>query len=517
MTFGRCGRVPVVRSGGAAAGLLTEGSNVASISPGPNGHKTIQFYAGEGRLRKRKSIRLGKVNKRLADEFKVKVEEIQAAQELGFPLGNETARWLAKLSDRLVDKLAAVGLVEPRSSMILGDFIDRYIADRTDAKPQTVFQLKVARDRLLQILDRNKPLRDITPADADRCLRQLKTQKHAHGEKEGYAPATIGHTLKRAKQFFRAAVRARLISESPFEGVKTPAETNPKRKHFITREVTGELLEACPPNGEWPLLVALSRFGGLRVPSEAHAIEWAGVNWERDRFWVPSPKTEHHQGKHGRWVPIFPELRPYLADAFDAAAEGAVYVVTHGRQRGGKVNLRTGLLRLISKAGLKPWPRLWQNMRASRETELAHSYPVHVVCDWIGNSARVAAAHYLQVTEDDFQKAAKGHSESAAKSAAKRCEKRCRKASHDSGRVSRQNAKSSENAEDLQEDAEAPGNLRDEMTTRPGFEPGQREPKNPGPSNLCRLEIPEKRPKYQNSWDFGPKNAACRLVAERPN
>ena len=54
---------------------------------------------------------------------------------------------------------------------------------------------------------------------------------------------------------------------------------------------------------------------------------------------------------------------------------------------------------------LKPWPKLFQNCRSSRETELAEEYPVQVVCSWIGNSVRVAAKHYLQVTEDHFSKA----------------------------------------------------------------------------------------------------------------
>ena len=44
-------------------------------------------------------------------------------------------------------------------------------------------------------------------------------------------------------------------------------------------------------------------------------------------------------------------------------------------------------------------------MRASRETELAAVHPVHVVADWLGNSAAIAAKHYLQVTESDFAKA----------------------------------------------------------------------------------------------------------------
>jgi hypothetical protein len=57
------------------------------------------------------------------------------------------------------------------------------------------------------------------------------------------------------------------------------------------------------------------------------------------------------------------------------------------------------------KAGLQPWPRLWQNLRSSRETELSQQFPLHVVCQWIGSSQPVAAKHYLQVTDADYRRA----------------------------------------------------------------------------------------------------------------
>ena len=57
---------------------------------------------------------------------------------------------------------------------------------------------------------------------------------------------------------------------------------------------------------------------------------------------------------------------------------------------------------------LEPWPKPFQNLRSTRETELAEIYPLHVVCAWLGNSQPVAAKHYLQVTDDHFQQAAKG-------------------------------------------------------------------------------------------------------------
>ena len=62
-------------------------------------------------------------------------------------------------------------------------------------------------------------------------------------------------------------------------------------------------------------------------------------------------------------------------------------------------------MRIIERAGLEPWPKLFQNLRSTRETELAEQFPIHVVCAWIGNSRAVAAKHYLQTTEEHFRKA----------------------------------------------------------------------------------------------------------------
>jgi hypothetical protein len=69
------------------------------------------------------------------------------------------------------------------------------------------------------------------------------------------------------------------------------------------------------------------------------------------------------------------------------------------------MNMRTQLMRIIDRAGLEPWPNVFQNLRSTRETELAEEFPMHVVCAWIGNSQAVAAKHYLQVTEPHFEKA----------------------------------------------------------------------------------------------------------------
>ncbi len=64
-----------------------------------------------------------------------------------------------------------------------------------------------------------------------------------------------------------------------------------------------------------------------------------------------------------------------------------------------QVNLRQHLLRLIERAGLTPWPKLFHNLRSSAQTDLAERFPSHVVCAWLGNNKAVALHHYLQVTD----------------------------------------------------------------------------------------------------------------------
>jgi hypothetical protein len=92
------------------------------------------------------------------------------------------------------------------------------------------------------------------------------------------------------------------------------------------------------------------------------------------------------------------------------------------RYRSPAVNLRTQFLRILAKAGIEPWPKLFQNLRSSRQTELTETWPAHVVCAWIGNSEVVARDHYLQITDGHFARAAgasedQGGAESGAASA----------------------------------------------------------------------------------------------------
>ena len=364
---------------------------MASISKQPNGRKTIQFVAPDG---KRRSIRLGKVSLRTAESLKLLVEDLVAVALTPQIMDGETARKVSELSGELADKFAAVGLIVPKANTTVGGFTKHYIEKRVDLKPLTVSHLSQTRKNLIEFFGEDKPMASITAGDAD-GFRLFLVGK-------GLADNTIRRRCGRAKQFFHAAGRLYLVHKNPFADIKSAVQANVSRFHFVTQQDIQKVLDACP-DAEWRLLVALSRFGGLRCPSEHLALTWDDVNWAEDRILVRSPKTEHHQGGESRLLPLFPELRPYLQEAFELAPPKAVHVIS--RYRKPNANLRTQFNKIVTRAGLKPWQKPFQNMRSSRETELAGEYPIHVVCKWIGNTELVAAKHYLQVTDEHFEKA----------------------------------------------------------------------------------------------------------------
>jgi integrase len=366
---------------------------MASIACDPNGRKRILFTGSDG---KRRAVRLGRASAKQAESVRAKVEHLVSAQITGHTPDDEASRWLAALDDVMHGRLQRAGLTQARhrTRSPLGEFLDRYIADRTDAKPRTVVNMKQAGKDLVAFLGATRAIQDVTEADGDAFGRYLL--------RRGLAVNTARRTCGRAKQFFRFAVRKRMIQVNPFDGLKCNVQGNPAREYFVTREQADRVLAACD-DPQWRALFALSRYGGLRCPSEHLALRWADVDWERSRLRVPSPKTEHHEGKDCRYLPLFPELRQHLLDAQRHAKPGAEHVITI--RRDANVNLRTHLLQIIARAGLKPWPKLFHNLRASRQTELAERFPIHVVCAWLGNSVAVAKEHYLQVTDDHFAQA----------------------------------------------------------------------------------------------------------------
>jgi integrase len=378
---------------------------MASISKDPGGKRRILFVDPLDK-RRRHAVRLGKVSQRIAETVKLKIESLVVAKASGHSVDPETARWVASLSDEFADRLSKVGLIEPRKQRdvyTLASFLDSYIASRSDVKGSTATVYGHTRRCLVEHFGKDASLASITAGDADKFRLWLADKK----EGQGLAANTVRRRCGIAKQFFRAALRSKLISENPFADLKgLTIKANRERFHFISRDVATKVLDACP-DAQWRLIFALSRYGGLRCPSEHLALTWGDVDWEKGLLRVTSPKTAHHEGKESRIIPLFPELRKELDAVWTAydedTASDRVHLIT--RYRDSNANLRTQLLRIIERAGVDPWPKLFHNLRSTRETELAEQFPIHVVCDWLGNTQAIAARHYLQVTDEHYKAA----------------------------------------------------------------------------------------------------------------
>jgi hypothetical protein len=151
--------------------------------------------------------------------------------------------------------------------------VDGYIAQRekTVAK-STVNSYKQTRKSLGDYFGDDKPLADITVADANASRRWMLTTKldakRGCSAAKGLADNTARRRCGFARQFFNEAIDARLITENPFHKMKgIGVRANRSRDYFLSREDAEKVVKACPDN-EWKLLFALSRFGGLRCPSE---------------------------------------------------------------------------------------------------------------------------------------------------------------------------------------------------------------------------------------------------------
>lgn len=376
---------------------------MASISKQPNGRRTVQFVAPDG---KRRSIRLGKVPQRTAETVKTRVELILAATLAGHAIDQETALWVGDCDDTLAQRLAAVGLIPKRALREvcrLGEFLESYVDSRADLKNSTKLVRNLVASDLKEYLGERRDVKTVSVADAENFKQWLIGRQ--------LASTTVHKRLQVTRSFFETMTRRKLITENPFESVKSAAIGLRDRQHFVTRPDTDKLLAACP-NVDWRTIVGLARFGGLRCPSEVLSLKLTDINWESGRIVVTSPKTEH-LGKATRVIPLFPELRPILLDAAEAAARGAIYVVDEQYRRAcctetgwRNLNLRTTFKKIIRRAGLNAWPRLFHNLRASRETELVEKFPVQVVADWMGNTPKVALRHYLMTTDAHFEAAA---------------------------------------------------------------------------------------------------------------
>ena len=363
---------------------------MASISHDPGGRRRILFIGADGQ---RRAIRLGKMSQRSAVGVKLHIENLIVAKETGRPIETETQNWLADIGDTMISKLARVGLVQSRDSATLAQFVDAYIASRTEAETNTVRNWMNTRKKLTGFFGEDRDLRSIRPGDADDWRQWLVDKK--------LSDSTISKAVKHAKQFLKAAVRKRLADTNPFQELKAGGDGMTTVRFCVTRD-------DCQGAGGRPRrrMASYYRLGPIRGVAGSVRIARATVGRHRSRTRAIHSDQQEDETPRQRMEgsTAISRVQTILADAFDQAPPGSEYVIS--RYRGTNANLRAQLERILYRAKVDSWPRLFHNLRASRQTELENEFPSHVVCDWLGNSESVARKHYLQTTEDHFKEAA---------------------------------------------------------------------------------------------------------------
>jgi integrase len=278
-------------------------------------------------------------------------------------------------------------------TMTVEELINKFLVE-VDVKPATRAAYRQTTQSLIKSLGSTKSVAQLTSADADTWRASCVA--------EGLAKATIAKRTNVAKTIFKKAVKLGVIKASPFEDLKVGSQVNSERSFYVSREVISEVLEQCP-NIQWRAIVGLTRYAGLRCPSELQQLKWSDIDWSKKLLTVHSPKTEHHAGHAVRIVPVAPEIQPILFELFEMATEGDVLLFSKLKASSG--NLRTTFHKIIVRAGHKPWARLFQNLRGSCETDWVGVHPAHEVASWLGHSPTIAVKHYLKHKDLNVQAA----------------------------------------------------------------------------------------------------------------
>lgn len=381
---------------------------MATIRKRTNGLLELRYIDADN---ERRSIYLPKgTTKLVAEATCTKVDHIVTRQKLGSEPDRPVAEWLAALPDAFYSKLVKAGLaplrtqpelVEPTEPVntcpTLKEWTDRYIGKHS-AKSGTMDQIKVAAAHLLEHFGNDRRINTITAGDAEDYRKWLKKSGNRRSDHStGLAEATLRRYIGRSKQLFRSAVKHELIDRNPFAEEASAVHANSERMILVPSEWVERCIRTAPCE-DWRIILAFARYGGMRC-HECLIQRWEDIDIANNRMTIRSNKTPPIRN-----CPIFPELRPHLLRAREMAPAGAEFVQTRYSATN---NIRTTLNRIIIKAGLVPWQKPMQNMRATRETELMARYPVKDVTSWLGNSPAVALKHYAMLMPASFDLAVK--------------------------------------------------------------------------------------------------------------
>jgi integrase len=362
---------------------------MASIST-ENGTK-ILYYELDGT----KKITLGKITQHAALTIKAYVEDLISAKILGVSPKQETAVWLSKIDDKLYLRLLKKELVESRTrreNPTVEESVRRYQEHKKrQLKSSTYKTITNTYTKFLARVPRTKRLSFFTRDNAKDFVNTLQGCEN-----------TRNKCIKHLKQLFSWAVSEGLTASNPFSQFATPDAVNEKRNVEIPRETFYQIIGHCP-DYEFAFLIACYRILICRF-AEPFLLTIGDIDLDNAEIRVPCPKTAY-RGKSERFVPIFPEFKPFLTELLKQRSNEAETLLIQKWQKKPAI-IRKHYLRVLTAAKLGQYSRLFNNHRSTRITELLKAgFSIKSVAAWSGNSPEIILKHYAQITDEEKQRA----------------------------------------------------------------------------------------------------------------
>jgi len=288
---------------------------------------------------------------------------------------------------RLCRRIEAEQIVTPEARDARRTTLKAWTDAHLDAdRPEQVQRMEAATVAyLLERFGERATLDSIGPAKARAWAAWLADK--------GLSPPTVASHVRRARALWRAAIAEGRASVDPWRAVAV-AVAPPEHEDWADGRMIGPLLDACP-SPAWRALYALVIYTRCRL-SEALALRWEAVRFGEARIVIPNRKTRRKTGRAFRTVRMEPELERVLIECREAT-DGPMVVDLD------PAKVRRDARKVYERAGIdcpgepfKVWRR-WRNAEWERQ-----GYPRAVVRQWIGNSERVAQAHYDTVPAEYY-------------------------------------------------------------------------------------------------------------------
>jgi integrase len=338
----------------------------------------------------RQSISLSakKFSKRTATDLREIVQELLYYRDNSIETQSKRNKiWIESTSPIIRQKLANVGLLAIPEKHTCGELWKSYLLSKRNNKEKTISNYQAAQKQFLAFFNEKTLITTIKKDNIEKWKQHLINNDYAEASIAGYGSKT--------SFAFKWAVEQKWITSNPCSGVQFGSFVNRANDFFVTIDEYERLI-SLSKDQEWRLLLTLARIGGLRCPSEAAALQWEDIDWQKNRFYVRASKTEHIAGHEGRVPPLFTRLKKELIKwqpqsktnkVFDKTPEELMYLYRSTLEQHG-VTI----------------PRPFDNMRASRSTEIFSQFGEYLESIWIGHSKKIACKHYLMVRDEDYAK-----------------------------------------------------------------------------------------------------------------